>query len=192
MAHTAATLIDFFALEKKHLEEKRSGMEAAATFTSLKETLAKEAEDVCWPAAYDTVVDKVGDLLNVHLSDIMIGAWKKFSILLKYCDPTKYKPDETFLVPLAEHTITSTHKPYIEVLVNEKEVTKIHFSITLSLMLEGFVLKVQSGKVMEIQTGTCRGKGEIQCEGVTVKEKQTEPYRFPGVIHLGDGVPILD
>jgi len=191
MGQAATTLIDFFRLEKKHLEEKRSGMEATATFTSLKETLVKEAKDVWWPTAYDTVVDKVDALLNVPLSDIMIGAWKKYSILLKYCDPTKYGPDETFLVPLAEHTITSTHKPYIEVLVNEKEVTKIHFSITISLMLEGFILKVQDGKIKEIRTGTCQGKGEIQCEGVTIKEKQTESYRFPGVIHLGDGVPIL-
>ena len=192
MAHTAATLIDFFGLEKKHLEEKRSGMEATATFTSLKETILKDANDVCWPTAYDTVVDKVGDLLNIRLSEIMIGAWKKYSLLLKYCDPTRYGPDETFLVPLAEHTISSTHKPYIEIHVNEEPVTKIHFPIMLSLVLEGFVLKVQGGKIKEIQTGTCRGKGEIQCEGVTIREKQTDTCTLPGVIHLGDGVPILD
>jgi hypothetical protein len=95
-------------------------------------------------------------------------------------------------VPLEEHTITSTHKPYIEVLVNEKPVIEIHFSITLAFVLEGFVLKIQGGKIKEIQTGTCQGKGEIQCEEITIKEKQTGPYRFPGVIHLGDGVAILD
>lgn len=191
MDQAKVTLVDFFDWEKKYLEDSQAGMESTKTFTSLKETLAKEAKDVRWAFAYDTIINKVGSLLNIGLSDIMAGAWKKYRILLKYCDKKKYGPDETFLVPLAEHTITSTHKPYIEVFVNEQLVGKIDFSVALSLDLKGFVLKVQDRKIKEIQTGTCQGKGEIKCEEFTILEKQTEPCPLPGVIQLGDGVPII-
>ena len=51
---------------------------------------------------HDTVVDKVDALLNIPLSDIMIGAWKKYGILQKYCDPTPCGTDESLLVPVAE------------------------------------------------------------------------------------------
>ena len=192
MGQAAATLIDFFGLEKKHLEDKRSGMEATPTFEFLKETLAREVKDVLWPTAYETIASKIDALLGVRLSDIMIGAWKKLGILIKYSDPEKYGPEETFLIPLAEHTITSSHKPYIIVIINGLPAKQINFSITLSLILKGFVLKVQDGKIKEIQTGTCQGKGVIKCEEVTIMEKQTDTCRLPGVIHLGDGIPIID
>jgi len=191
MDQSIVTLANFFGLEKKHLENSQSEMESTKTFMSIKETIVREAKDIRWPVAYNTIINKVGSLLNISLSDIMVGAWRKYKILLKYCDKKKYGPDETFLVSLAEHTITSNHKPYIEVIVNENPIGKIDFPIALSFTLKGFVLKVQDGKIKEIQTGNCRGKGEVKCEEFTILEKQTQTYSLPGVIQLGDGVPII-
>ena len=191
MDQSIVTLADFFGLENKHLETSRPEMESTKTFISIKETLVRNAKDILWPAAYNTIINKVDSLLNISLSDIMVGAWRKYKILLKYCDKKKYGPDETFLVSLAEHTIMSNHKPYIEVIVNENPIGKIDFSISLSFTLKGFVLKVQDGMIKEIQTGNFQGKGEVKCEEFTILEEQTQMYSLPGLIRFGDGIPII-
>lgn len=185
------TLINFFGLEKKHYDESKAGIEATNTFRSLKEVLRKEAKDIPWPFAYDTIINKIDGLLNISLTDIMFAAWRKYGTLLKYCDKEKYKPDESLFEPLAEHTITSSHKPYIEVLVHDQSVGRIDFTVYLSLILKGFILEIQDGKIMEIQTGSCQGTGEIKCEEFPILEKKTQPYPIPGVIHLGKGIPII-
>ena len=111
-------------------------------------------------------------------------------MLLKYTDKGKYSPNDIFLVPLAEHTIKSEHKPYLEILINDKSVGRIDFSINVALTLKGFILKIQDAKIKEIQTGTCKGRGTIQCEDIVIMEKETGSFPLPGSITLGDGVPI--
>src|SRR5262245_18512962 len=60
------------------------------------------------------VRSELGNLLNqIRLVDIFVGAWNKSRELRKYSDPKKYPPDEANFVPLVEHTITSTHQPYL-------------------------------------------------------------------------------
>jgi hypothetical protein len=120
----------------------------------------------------------------------MVKAWNKYRELLKYTDKEKYPPDVSVLVPLAEHTIKSEHKPYIEILINDKSVGKIDFNINISLTLKGIILKIRDGKIKEIQTGSCKGKGTIKCEDLVILEKETESFSLPGSINLGEGIPI--
>lgn len=92
---------------------------------------------------------------------------------------------------MAEHTIKSEHKPYIEILINDKSVGKIDFNINISLTLKGIILKIRDGKIQEIQTGSCKGKGTIKCENFVILEKETESISLPGSINLGEGIPIV-
>ena len=73
------------------------------------------------------IFEKLKDLLAIGIPDILVAAWNKYRILLKYLDREKYPPNESFLVPLAEHSITSEHHPYVEILVNDQPVGKICF-----------------------------------------------------------------
>lgn len=189
MNNLEITLNQFFSL--KELSQSRlSTIESSEKMSLLKEKVSKEIKEIRWPVTFSEIIKKIEDLLNIGTTDIMVMAWNKYRILLKYTDKKKYSSNETFLVPLAEHIIKSEHKPYIEILINDKSVGKIAFNINISLTLKGIILKIRDGKIQEIQTGSCKGKGTIKCEDFVIMEKETESISLPGSINLGEGVPI--
>ena len=138
MNKSPITLNQIFSFKGTELSQNRlSAIESNEKISSLKEVFSKEAKGIRWPVAFNEIIKKIEDLLNIGIPDIMVMAWNKYKILLKYSDRKKYSPDETFLVPLAEHTIKSEHHPCIEILINDKMVGKIGFDINISLKLEG-------------------------------------------------------
>jgi hypothetical protein len=189
MSDSQLTLNQLFSPEKKLSPEKLSSLESKKKIASLKKRILKEVK-VKGPLILDSIIQKTIDMLDIKVLDIMIKAWNKYKILLKYRDRKKYPPNETFLVPLAEHTIQSEHRPSLDILVNDQPVGNIEFSITFSIMLEGIILKIQDGKIKGITTGTCKGKGTLACENVVILEKKTESIPLPGSIDLGEGIPI--
>lgn len=190
MNNLEITLNQFFSL--KELSQSRlSTIESSEKMSLLKEKVSKEIKEIRWPVTFNEIIRKVEDLLNISIPDIMVAAWNKYRMLLKYTDRGEYSSNETFLVPLAEHTIKSEHKPYIEILINDKSVGKIDFNINISLTLKGIILKIRDGKIQEIQTGSCKGKGTIKCENFVILEKETESISLPGSINLGEGIPIV-
>lgn len=191
MNNSEITLCQFFPL-KELRQERLSAIESSNKIASLKERVSKEAKGIRWPVELSEIIKKVEDLLNISMPDIMVSAWNKYRILARYADKGKYKPNETFLVPLAEHTIKSEHNPYIEILINDSVVSKIEFNINVSLFLKGFVLKIQDGKIKEILAGSCKGKGLVKCEDLVMLEKETESIPLPGSIKLGEGIAIVN
>jgi hypothetical protein len=189
MSDSQITLKQFFSPEKKLSPKSLSSLELSKKFASLKKKIWKETK-VKGPLILDSIIKKTIDMLDIKVLDIMVKAWNKYKILLKYLDKEKYPPDETFLVPLAEHTINSEHRPSIDILINDQPVGNIEFSITFSIMLEGIILKIQDGKIKGINTGTCKGKGTLKCENVVILEKKTASIPLPGSIDLGEGIPI--
>jgi|WetSurMetagenome_2_1015567.scaffolds.fasta_scaffold64830_2 hypothetical protein len=176
--------------EKDFPLSKISSLEAISSLSSLKKFLLEEASAISWPLVVSEIMGKSRDLLNIDIHEIIAAAWSKYRLLAKYADRAKYPPDETFLVPLSEHTIKSEHKPYIEVIVNDKTSGRIDFAVSVSLSLKGFIAKIQGGKIMGIKTGECKCKGSVTCEGLMLLERETASFEMPGSIDLGDGIPI--
>ncbi|MCX6245992.1 MAG: hypothetical protein NTU98_14965 [Bacteroidetes bacterium] len=183
------TLNAFFSFGKESPEGKLAGAESSEKITSVKEKVLKSAGGN-WPLASKNIEEKIGDLLNVGIPDILLGAWKKYQGVRKYLDREKYPPDESYLVSMGEHTVKSEHHPYIEIIINETFKSRLDFEISLSLDLEGIILKIQDGKILEILTGSCKGKGIVKCENFVILEKESGSFPLPGSIKLGDGVPI--
>jgi hypothetical protein len=189
MNNLQITLNEFFLLEELSQDQVLK-IQSGGGIAALKEKISRDIAGINWPAAFSGIVKNIGDLLNISISDIMISAWNKYRILLKYTDKGKYGPKETFLVTLAEHTIKSEHNPYIEVLLNEQLIRKIDFDISIALTLKGFILKIRDGKIKEIKAGTCKGKGTVKCENFVIFEKETESFSLPGSINFEEGVAI--
>ena len=68
----------------------------------------------------------------------------------------------------------------------------IPFKISLTLTLEGVVLKIRNGKILEFQIGACKGSGSMSCAGVTFLDFEEKQYALPGSIDFDEGIPILD
>jgi hypothetical protein len=133
---------------------------------------------------------RFGELLDVSLVDIMGSAWQKYASLWKYGDPQKYPPSESVLVPLGEHTIDSTHEPAIEVLVGDKPVVRLKFNIDVALKPKSAIVRIQGGRIKEIQPGEVHAEGKIKFGEVVLAEHTTRTVAFPRSINLGDGIAI--
>ncbi len=133
---------------------------------------------------------KTGELLNISLPEVAGAAWNKYQVLRKYADPKQYPPGETIVAPLVTHIITSIHKPYVEMLVGDKPVGRVDFEINLELTLEGVLLSIRGGKIVEMRIGSCQGKGRVSCEGVVIAKREKKPWLLPGAISLKEGIPV--
>ncbi len=190
MPSDQATLNNFFVYEEGLTKGQLSRMESAECVSLIKEKISEVAKEIKWDVALREIVIKIVDLLDIPIPDILAKAWKKYTSLLEYLNKSEFSPDETVLVPLAEHTIESEHHPYIEVLANDVPIGKIEFEIDVALKLKGIVLKVRDRKIKEIQTGECEGSGTVKCENHIILEKKLGGISLPGSIDLGAGISI--
>ncbi len=159
-------------------------------FQVLKDHLLESASDLKWAVAWEEIRSRIPDLLDVPLSEILVGAWVKYHLLHQYTDRSKYPPDEIILVPFAEQKLKSKHHPYLELLVNESRIGKLVLDVEIQLELKGVVLVIQDAKIKEIKAGSCHGKGTIRYAGMLLLDKEIASFELPGHALLGDGFPI--
>jgi hypothetical protein len=137
-----------------------------------------------WPVFSSAVSRHIGELLDVGIPDVLANAWNKSAALREHFEKSRQSPGESFLLPLAEHTIESEHTPSIEVLKNGKPVAKLVFTARVALTVEGAVLRIQNGEIRDIQTGQVRGSGTLKCGGAVLVEKETQAIPLPGRVVL--------
>ena len=184
-----SSLKDFFG-NKNVAGTTLHELHAKEAISELKIQLNNVSPELEWKAVWNSVIDHVAKLLDIDISEIMLRTWKNYHDLVKYCDAKKYPTDHSFLAPLLEHTITSKHQPQIVVEIEPLFKKTIPFDIMLKLVLKGFTLEIQAGKIKKIHTGECKGSGTVQCMNVTLLEKASGDITLPGIIDLGEGVQI--
>lgn len=193
MSNTQVTLNHFFSFSEKQVSSGRSKqVRSHVNMLQLKDNITKKVGTIHWPFVLREAMKTTDKLLEIKIADVMISAWKQKGILNRLADSQKHAPEEVVMIPLLKHTIKSVHKPHIEVLVNGEPVGKINFTVDLALTLEGITLKVKGGRIMEILTGSCIGKGTIKCEDVVILETKTKSFRLPGSIPLDAGTDIRE
>lgn len=186
MVPVSVTLKGFFTTSDVAQDRLDSSPEVAA----LRSALSLRGPKGAWSGVRSGIIGSIDELMDIPFAEIAAGAWDKYRLLRKYADPQKYSPAEVIEVPLATHTIRSEHKPYLEILVDDKVLGKVDFDIELELTLEGAVVAIRDGKIREIRVGSCEGSGSVKCENVTLAERKTRAFQLPGSIPLEDGIPL--
>jgi len=182
------TLLDFFGRKKDESNLKQ--LHSKEVIDGLKTQLNEECQKHEWKVVWKSIVDHIDKVLKIDIIEIMMRPWKNYGGLSKYKDAQKYPPDRTYIVPLLEHTITSSHNPEIIVELEPLFKTTIPIAVTVELLLKGFSLEIQAGRITKIYTGECQGSGLVQCMNVTLLRKSMETISLPGVIDLGEGIRI--
>lgn len=184
------TLAHFFLAEEKAITGKiRVDLETASQMAALRKAVEKVGEGLLWSSVEDELYNSFAALLNVPLKNILASGWEKQAEIRKHLKKCAAAPEEIFLVPLAKHTLSSEHKPSIELLLNQQPLGSVTFHIILALKFEGAVLKIQGGRIREVQTGTCLGSGRITCEEFVLIEKTTKKVNLPGRLVFADAEP---
>ncbi len=137
------------------------------------------------------VAGKIGDLLDVGIArNVLLKVWNDAQLFRRYLDRDRYPSNETIAVPLAEHTITSTHHPYLEVRFDASVIRRIDFELSLTVTLKGFIIEIQDARIKKIRTGTYSGKMELKCEGARLVSETLDSTDLPGEWEFKGGIPI--
>ncbi len=179
-------------------EKDKGGALEGASLGDLESDIKEQLPKVSLGAVQEEMSAKIGEVLDVGLGDVMAAAWEKVGALREYADPDEHPPEETVLLPLAAHTIESEHEPSVELKIKDMVICTIQLEVALELALEGVVLKVQGGKIREIQAGSCQASGSLACSletklgtrEVLNLEKETPQFQLRGAIPLGAGIEI--
>ena len=191
MNNPTPTLKDIFGWPDKELTpDQWSELEASDRMKDLRTALERQGIAGHWSAAKAEILEKTEELLNVELSDVLTRAWSKVRELQGYRDSEKYPPENSYLVPLAKHTIRSVHKPHLEIRVNRKTIGRVEIEIEIEIEIRSMMLTIQGGKIWKIATGECRGEGSLYCEGILLAQEESKSLRLPGTIELAEGLEI--
>jgi len=184
-----ATIHDLFASESP---ESASAIpfESNAELAELRELVAKEVSAVAANGLGGALIDGLRETLDLPCATLMGAAWAAYETLLPYADPAQHPPDEIALVPLGSHTVTSTHRPKVEVFLDGKKIRTVTFELDLSLEVDACVLKVRGGRIHEAQGARARGAMRFACMGAVLAEAQSREIPLPAKLVFEGGIPI--
>ncbi len=168
------TIYEFFAPAKEDISRALQQVGRNVELSPVKELKSLHAGLVA-----KAVEEEMANLLDISLVGVMLRAWKKYELVRKYLGKGAANRSETVLVPLLEHTIESSHDPYIQISRGNVPILKITFSVSLEILVEGIELKLAAGRIQQIAAGKFTASGTLKCEGVTMVEKKSEPLNVP-------------
>jgi len=144
--------------------------------------LGREIKTIKWPAAMPDVASKISELFNVEMPELFVSSWKKAKELQEALEESKESPDEVIVLELTEHEITNEYHPYIEIRIAGMPLPKkIEFKVQIATTLKGINLKIQAGKITEIQAGSCNFEGKLKYQDLTLAQKKVGPIELLGV-----------
>jgi hypothetical protein len=164
-------------------------VEGRKCFKTLQKQLPGMASGF-WQAAAGEVLSALRQVLDVPIGSVFAAAWNKGREFEKYTDHKQYPPEARYLVALAEHSITFSQEPRVDVLVNGMRAGTVEFKAELRVNFEAAKVAVQNARFVALHTGACTFKGTIECEGATLVERSSRDYTLPGRLSFGAGVPI--
>ncbi len=183
-----ATVLGFFGVQPEELPAQlEAAVEGTGVLTALKAMLHAQAARLDWSIVLETLAGELGKILDAPLSEILVTAWESAGLLLEHANEAG---ESTTLLALAEHSLSSNHKPTIEIVVNAKPLATLEVTIDLTLDLAGAVVKIEDRKITEIHVGNVSGSGQVSCGGSVLFERKSGPIPIPGVLIPDPGIEL--
>jgi hypothetical protein len=136
------------------------------------------------------IVNVVSGLLDVDLGEVVVGAWAKHARLTAAAKRTAAAPGSEEIVELAAHRVTSMHRPYIEVLVDDRRVATLHLEFTIELVVGALAAVVRRGDLVALHAGQCAATAQLHIEGHEVIVRRGQ-LNLRAVLPVDDGISLL-
>ena len=162
----------------------------AAAVTSAVQVGAAGTAQVDWAGVAADIGEKIEEMFDINLVDVIVGAWKDLQELKECADRAKHPPDETIRLPLVDHTISASLKPHLDITIDVLPPIRIGFEIGLDVELHGVTVKIQDGVIHAVRLGSCQAGAMVKCEGAVVFRRTTRTLDVPGELVLAKGIPI--
>ena len=138
-------------------------------------------------AAEREVATVAHGLLDLDLGNVLVAGWRKHAAFTAALERTRAVPGSSELVELASHRVTSAYRPFIEVLVNDVRVARIHFELALEFLVEALVATVRDGHIVSLRSGACELTATLSAEGARLLSRRAH-LDLPLLVRLPVGI----
>jgi hypothetical protein len=143
-------------------------------------------------AAGDQIATVAQELLDLDLGGLAVAGWRKHAALTAAADRTRVNSGSSEVVDLATHRITSVHRPYVELLLNDVHIATVRFELRVEFLVRALVATVRDGHVAALGIGACDATATLAAEGVHLVKQQARLdmsllIPIPLALHRQDG-----
>jgi hypothetical protein len=144
------------------------------------------------------VASAANGLLDLDFGDLMVAGWRKQGDLAAAARGTAAKPGTHALVELASQRISSQHRPFVDLVLDDVHVATINFQLDIEFLVRALVATVRDGHVVELSVGSCEVAATLAAEGVRLIRRRArfDPLlviRLPLLLRVsGDADPLPD
>ena len=157
--------------------------------TSLKTKITGALPGMEWSRVESAAGRKLASVLDgIDPVTLFAASWEKYRLLSDAAE--KSKKGEMVLVPLAEHPVSTTLHPYLEIQIGPLVLPRIDIDVVLSLKLKGIAVRVEAAEVRGIEAGSVEGSAKVEVKGHSIWKHDITPIELPGKIKLREGIPI--
>jgi hypothetical protein len=157
---------------------------------------ARLATRIARDAAEDQVGVVADGLLNLDLAELVVAGWRKQERLAAAAERTAANPGSSERVQLATHRISSVHRPYVELLLNDVHLANVNFELDVEFVIKALEVTVRDGRVVSLHAGQCDVSATLAAEGIRLASQQRTyglplVVRWPLLLHPGGGADPL-
>jgi hypothetical protein len=143
-------------------------------------------------AANSQVATVAHGLLDLDLGDLVVAGWRKQGELAAAAERTAANPGSSEVVELATHRISSVHRPFVELLINDVHAASVNFELDIEFVVKALVVTVRNGHVVSLHTGACDVAATLAAEGLQLASRRAHfelplVIRWPLLLRLGGG-----
>jgi hypothetical protein len=190
MANALLTLTDLFLGKQQLTEDELKKVEQAADTQEAREQLTGRDEPLDWLSGWGRIQSEIPRLFDVSLLDILLASWEKYRLVSKYAEPDAQAPGKRTTLDLDKRSLSSTHKPSIELRYNDQLIKTLVFTIKLQLQFKTVRLTVGDGRIWRIELGECEGTGSLLMGKQTILKRSFIKVDLPGQIDFSEGIAI--
>lgn len=144
------------------------------------------------------VMTKIAELLDIEVSDVLVGAWRTRSALLAAARETHAQPGLRRDVSIRSFTMPWEYEAEVDVVVSGSVVATLTAAVTLQLTVTALAAVVEAGRLTALTAGDAMAHGElrVRCSSPeaehTVAERE-QPVDLRRELRLGGGgVALVD
>src|SRR5262249_49849605 len=117
--------------------------------------------------------------------DVLLVAWRKYRDVRRYLGTNAQASSAPVVLSLIDHTINYGRHPSFKILVNNRPIYTIPLDVIAHFTIEGGELKIQYGRIVEIQVGKILCSGELAYHDQTILKREIRQLQVPGRIQVG-------
>lgn len=135
--------------------------------------------------------EAVAAVLDIDLGSLALDGWAKYDEVREAARRSVLPGAPPERVRLLEHRITSTHKPTIELYVDNALLTTISLGLEVEVDVHGLDAEIEAGRLAGLRSGDLDVRARLSIEGHRIGERE-HSYEVGKLLPVGDGIPLTE